>query len=514
MVQLLLRKPPQSVAARNSWLSYVPLRLNRILLVFGSVVLVTIVLVPPPPTPLSSTTTTATATGSSSSSSSSSGVSLSTSKSSKSVKSTSLRQLYETDDSGIHVGIVSKQPASFFDALRKQLDHDVDWHARCARYGGHYNATQTTPTKRRLFLGANIATEPWEVLEVVGAEGYGLYAGIVYVESNRTQNFTPRRVRRLEHGPIIGQIFGVPTASVQVRLHVHEDEWTRDLVRENIQRLDIMLGWRELGMTRNDVGIIADVDETFSRDFLLAMQHCDGIDALDYEMHHCHYNHVRITAAAQVFESSPECITANRHWNRPNAIIGHCIEGIADDELHPPAPRMAGRHRQAHGYGGDCDFSAVDNITDFRYPSWQPADFRDGCGPQTFVQEPWRSTNTTAQIAFHLHNFFAEFNTTRFKYETYAHAIEDQGRRKIFDLHEDLTLMYHCVQSKPYGPEVQINFQHEPGGFSSMKPFQPIYFYDADYRQRRHEHVRQIALADDAMIDALLASEQSPQTPA
>jgi hypothetical protein len=51
MVQLLLKKPPQSAAARNSWLSYVPLRLNRILLVFGSVVLVTIVLVPPPRQP-------------------------------------------------------------------------------------------------------------------------------------------------------------------------------------------------------------------------------------------------------------------------------------------------------------------------------------------------------------------------------------------------------------------------------------------------------------------------------
>jgi hypothetical protein len=31
----------------------------------------------------------------------------------------------------------------------------------------------------------------------------------------------------------------------------------------------------------------------------------------------------------------------------------------------------------------------------------------------------------------------------------------------------------------------------------------PLYFYNDDYRQRRHEHVRQLALADDAMIDGL-----------
>jgi hypothetical protein len=167
---------------------------------------------------------------------------------------------------------------------------------------------------------------------------------------------------------------------------------------------------------------------------------------------------------------------------------------------------MGGSHIQEKGYGGHCDFSIVDKITDHRYPSWRPADFRDGCGPQTYVAEPWRSTNTTAQVAFHLHNFFAEFNTTRFKYETYAHAIHDQARRKIFDLHGDLTMMYYCVTGKEPGPDVQ---KREPGGFASMKPFQPIYFHDADYRQRRHEHVRHIALADDAMIDALLAAEQA-----
>jgi hypothetical protein len=407
-----------------------------------------------------------------------------------------LRALYEKDDSGIHVGIVSQQPASFFDALRAAIDED-DPHARCSRYKGYYN--ETHPASRRIFMGSNIATEPWEVFEIVGTETYGLYSGIVFVESNRTQNFSPRRVRRLKHGPIMAQIFGVPESAVQIRNYVNEDDASRDLIRENQQRFDIMNGWLELGMTRDDIGIVADIDETFSRDMLLAMQTCHGIPALDYDMHHCHYKHVRLTATTQVYEGSPEC-TSNRDWIRPSAMIGHCIEGIADPDLHPPTPREPGTHTQARGYGGACWYGTVDQITDHRYPSWGPADLRDGCAPQFFLdnQSPnW--SNYTHYISFHAHNFFAEFNTTRFKYETYAHAVDNVGYKKIHELQEDLTMMYRCVT----GNEVQSNYVHDPGGFASLKPFQPIYFYDDDYRQRRHEHVRQLSLADDAMIDAL-----------
>jgi hypothetical protein len=352
-------------------------------------------------------------------------------------------------------------------------------------------------------MGSNIAMEPWEVLEIVGTEAYGLYSGIVLVESNRTQNFTPRRVRRQSHAPIIAQIFGIPTSSVQVRLHVNEDRFSRDLIRENQQRMDIMSGWLELGMTRDDIGFLTDIDETFSRDMLLAMQTCHGIPALDYETHHCHHKHVRLTATTQVFEASPECIS-QRDWIRPSAMLGHCITGIADPDLHPPTPRKPGVHTQAYGYGGACAYHVVDQITDNRYPSWGPADLRDGCAELFFLDNKnpqW--SNYTHYIAFHAHNFFAEFNTTRFKYETYAHAVDNVGYKKIFDLQEDLTLTYYCVMGKEYGPEIKINYYHIPGGFSSLKPFQPLYFYDDDYRQRRHEHVRQLALADDAMIDAL-----------
>jgi hypothetical protein len=412
-----------------------------------------------------------------------------------------LRALYEKDDSGIRMGILSKQPASFFDALRNQMDHVDDPHARCSRYKGYYN--ETHPAQRRIFMGSNIAMEPWEVFEIMGTEAYGLYSGIVFVESNRTQTFTPRQVRRQQHGPIIAQIFGVPESSVQIRNHVNEDRKSLNLIRENQQRRDIVQGWLELGMTRDDIGFLTDIDETFSRDMLLAMQTCHGIPALDYERHHCYHKYVRLTATTQVFEASPECIS-QRDWIRPSAMLGHCIEGIADPDLHPPTPREPGAHTQAHGYGGACTYHVVDAITDHRYPSWSPADLRDGCAEQYFLDNTNpRWSNYTHYIAFHAHNFFAEFNTTRFKYETYAHAVNDVGYKKIFELQEDLTLTYYCVMGQEYGPDIKINYYHVPGGFASMKPFQPLYFYDDDYRQRRHEHVRQLALADDAMIDAL-----------
>jgi hypothetical protein len=90
------------------------------------------------------------------------------------------------------------------------------------------------------------------------------------VESNRTQNFNPRPVRRLHHGPIIAKIYGVPESSVQVRNYYNEDPTPFGLQRENLQRLNIINGWLELGMTRDDIGFITDVDETFHRDCLMS----------------------------------------------------------------------------------------------------------------------------------------------------------------------------------------------------------------------------------------------------
>ena len=66
----------------------------------------------------------------------------------------------------------------------------------------------------------------------------------------------------------------------------------KGLLREHDQRNEILLGWKELGMTINDIGIVADIDE------------CYNIDGLNYTKVSCHPNHNGCNVSRlQVFES-------------------------------------------------------------------------------------------------------------------------------------------------------------------------------------------------------------------
>ncbi len=47
-------------------------------------------------------------------------------------------------------------------------------------------------------------------------------------------------------------------------------------------------------MIPNDIGYIADPDETFSREFLRAVQVCDDIAFLDYDLHNCEHSKVSL----------------------------------------------------------------------------------------------------------------------------------------------------------------------------------------------------------------------------
>ena len=238
---------------------------------------------------------------------------------------------------GNEIGIVSTKQRTFFRTYQAQIDA-LDETERCTRYGfgvgtaaspitntnnGSSSTTSHTKTKntrsktrRRIFFGALMASEPWELFEIVATEAYGIYAGIVLVESNRTQNFSPRPVTRVDDDPqqeqggaeegttttttrsrrnttcitrttthIIQHLF--QTQNVQLRLYVNEDNTVLDLDRESAQRDDILLGWHELGMQGDDIGIISDMDEVLTRDFLNALQQCDEIEPFNYEKYRC-----------------------------------------------------------------------------------------------------------------------------------------------------------------------------------------------------------------------------------
>jgi hypothetical protein len=214
---------------------------------------------------------------------------------------------------------------------------------RCGRYFSYYNRTKFFARydaaggrrRRRVFLGSLIADDSWHALAALAIETYGVYAAVAFVESNRTQTGSPRRLRfadgTAERGILAGSgLFG-PDTPVMIENFVHEGAIEgRGLIREQMQRSLIIGMWKKAGMTRNDIGVLTDADETPSRDFLRAMQICD-VPELDPETQNCHT--AKLISASMVFEGSPECMTVTRKWMHPDLILGKCIEGIGDDEF-------------------------------------------------------------------------------------------------------------------------------------------------------------------------------------
>lgn len=206
-------------------------------------------------------------------------------------------------------GVLSEKPVSFFRDIQRRIDGE-DPASRCARYEGMSLPYSSGKQKsRRIFFGSLIASEPWELVEIVSTEAYGIFEGIVLVESNRTQTFQPRKFQRLHHTNALQKAFG--TSQVQVRAYVNEQHQISSMTREHLQREEILKGWKEMGMGPDDIGYVGDLDETFTRDFLRAVQTCH-VDILDYETHQC--ENAKILSDARVFEGSPECISEKGWW--------------------------------------------------------------------------------------------------------------------------------------------------------------------------------------------------------
>jgi len=404
-------------------------------------------------------------------------------------------------EDGHPVGIVSQKPVSFFEELQRKIDED-DNVKRCERYQGYYN--QASPRNRRIFYGGLIANEPWELFEIVSTETHGIFEGMVFVESNRTQNFSPRPFQRLNHTGTLRDLFGVD--KVQVVAHVNENRYTHHeamdnhLAREHMQRAEVVKVWKEMGMREDDIGLLVDMDETFSRDFLRACQVCDGIDALDYESHYCEHSKVKLVSVTHTFETSPECITKGRTGFHPDMILGACIEGIGDTTKHAIAPRQAESFLRTSGLGlPNCNWTLEANYAhNNSYPLWDMSDFRRTCGGYMLhlKDEP----NYGEYTAFHLHNFFTNFNSTRWKLKTYGHPNPNAEVLPLRELSFDLEMMYNCARDIPDGQNQK--WQRVMGGFRKVKPFLPIYFYDEDYRRRRHAFVKRMVELDDQYINA------------
>jgi len=356
--------------------------------------------------------------------------------------------------------------------------------ARCQRFGFEYTGRKT---RRRLFLGSMIADDSWHPIMINAGETYGLYHSVALIESNATTSSDNSQFRKLRFTPnstalrvLQSGIFG-PQTKVTVDLYVDrpEERNFKTVIEEDMQREIILHRWKKNGMMVDDIGIIGDVDEFFSRDFLLAAMSCDvpefrpGQDCRS----------PKLLASTLIFETSPECTKEGRFWFHPDMAIGECIDTIGDSVVHKPGLRAyKGNGRRITGYGNKNDYSLMPNTTMF--PLWKPLDFRSTIGGR-------RVKGNQIYSGFHLHNFFTSIKILRNKYATYGHMVKHANEIPLGKLHTEIDLTVNCVTERP-DPRLAA------GGFKAQKGPSPIVFQRlANYRAARHQEIKEMILKDE-----------------
>ena len=390
------------------------------------------------------------------------------------------------------------------DVHRPVPDAELDWKqeaARCERYGltlreecseGPNPACQ----RRRIFAGSLLADDSWHALGANALESYGIYEAVVFVESNRTISGQPRE-RRFYEGARDQQILqsGIygPQTPVYIDPYIDEEGSQPNkgsLVRENMQRQVILERWKKLGMRPDDVGLIMDVDEISTHDYLRAVQICHVPIWDDHPATQNCFNPV-LRSAAIFFEGAPQCIHRGRalefrRWTSPSMVIGNCIEGIGDAARYPSAPRKfvdkKGVHHGARLKGFQPNGNEYGN-----YPLFNGADFRQVNTRNLF----WGNR------AFHLHNFYVSLEKLRFKHLTYGHLHENAFNVPLGALNADLNVLVKCVMERD---DTGNRWQRLEHGLEKMKNNSydlPIAFQLEGYNERRFEEVKKLIAVDE-----------------
>lgn len=391
-----------------------------------------------------------------------------------------------------------------FREIYDTIDND-DNHERCARYGWKYNPKQEP---RRIFFGSLIADDSLDTIRIHATEACGVYDTVALIESNLTQTET---VRELQYAPgserldyIQSGIFG-PSTQVHVdyffnsSIIVGNYTITNPMARERFQRSLIVERWKQNGMTPEDIGIVGDVDEVFSRDVLRAVQVCDVPQFRPNQ--DCHLP--RLTAETLIFESSPECMQRGRRWIHPDMIIGQCIDGIGDPTNRPVPGRQyfgLGIRNKGWGYKGANDYYRMEDNSTGNYPLWNIADIRE-LGGYEYIRMNGTKEKGDHPVAtatgYHFHNFFERLSTLRNKYLTYAHPHQNAMSAPISSMHEDIELMVRCVKGLP-NPNRTTLVKRFLGGYDGVKGPKPIYFQaNETYRLERHATVRRMLMEDE-----------------
>ena len=394
------------------------------------------------------------------------------------------------------IGILSDTPFETFVEKHQEIDA-FDNTQRCRRYGYSFTASQNR--NRRIFYGAIMADEPWELFEILAAESYGIFEAMVLVEPDKDIYGKPRTPLRLEATAVLQSMFGVD--KIQVIKYTNDDDNVKGDLLYDLAREEIVKAWKDLGMTVDDVGYMSNIDDIFARDYLKAIQHCE-LPEMKYELHHCLHNRVKVFGNCQVYETSPDCVSRTKKYEHPDMMIGACIKGIGNETMHRLAPRDdTGVYREK---GWNCeDRSEEKDIKDQKFPLWTGTDMRQLCGGR---QANLRAAMHQQYTAFHFRNFYNTARDIRLKYTTE----EELYDKSLDDLGEDMRVTYRCI--KEIEDEKNAVTKREPGGFKVLKPMTPLYFADEKYRESAHERAKKKILDDEKNVMADHTSVTKKQT--
>jgi hypothetical protein len=375
---------------------------------------------------------------------------------------------------------------------------------RCARYNFRIN-NETHPKRRRLFLGALIGDDSSkfpqsdrtsmiavviahrllficivEVLQAVAMEVYDVFHTVSFIEGNTAHDLSPRHWKYYDPKQpsdrlnTLYQMFG-PKSKVSVDYYnttvtqLPGDE----LFMDYVQREGNTFRWALNGMREDDVAIMRDADEIFTRDFLRAMQICDVAEFRPDQ--DCYAP--KVIASTLVFESSPDCVTKDRRWHHPDAVLGKCIEHTGNSSLHPPTKRQyADKHGlRRHGYGADgVDYSSyvAEGLgPPNTFPLWHGTDMRLGNGGVMY------SGTDGSPTGYHFHNFFMSADEVRNKYATYGHARSGARSLPVWEVAEDVKFAVDCAHGE----------RDQALEFNVTGSVLPIYYLNDEVRNERHK---------------------------
>mmetsp|Transcript_36068 Transcript_36068/g.107867 ORF Transcript_36068/g.107867 Transcript_36068/m.107867 type:complete len:555 (-) Transcript_36068:92-1756(-) len=393
---------------------------------------------------------------------------------------------------------------------------------RCRRYGYTYSPNRTV--RRRIFWGSTVADDSWLLLHTVAAESRNIYHTAAFVESNTTHLGMPRQLRfevgsdewrRLTRDPTL---FG-PSTKVTVDYYVDDISAKVErhfMHRQYLHRQLVLERWRMNGMRRDDIGILSDTDETFTRDFLRAAQICDGIPQFHPDTNQdCKMP--KVVVAGLVFESSAECVVDDFYLWHPEMILGECVDLIGDRNLHRPPKRTVldkeegkrwTRSYRDRGHGGPPDMKFDQyfgpngpglNTTDGgpMYPLWNAGDFRQVHGGdmiKAWVNDDEKGKRERLHTGYHFHNFFDDAEIMRRKYDTYGEHLPRAMTDPLAVLHDDLSLAVSCVR----GYQNPGFRKRKMDGFDGIRGPRPLLFeLDGALRREKHENFTKDVLQDE-----------------